>query len=242
MQPPEKNTEYVPFWAEDPNIMFNQKYIMEFFPTETMTYNQKLNAVSRTIIFLSITSFLFNQNMRILVISGLVLGSIYALFLYHTREESKIRNKISKEKEGFEDAAIAYLNQEQIPIDPNVFMQPTSINPMGNVLMTDYDFNPNKQPAPPSFIEPIASSILNSAKQLVQEANPGQPDIANKLFSDLNDEMGFEQSMRQFVSNPSTTIPNDQGAFADFCYGSMISCKEGNAFACAKNLSHYTNQ
>jgi hypothetical protein len=148
-----KNNEYVPFWSEDPNILFNQNYILEFFPTETMTYNQKLNAVSRTVIFLSIVSFLFNQNIRLLFISALVLGSIYALFVYRSREEMKSRSKMSNEKEGFEDAAVAYLNQQQIPIDPNVFLQPTSTNPMGNVLMTDYDFNPNKQPAPPSFIE-----------------------------------------------------------------------------------------
>ena len=53
--------------------------------------------------------------------------------------------------------------------------------------------------------------------------------------------MHFEQSLRQFTSNPGSTIPNDQGAFADFCYGSMVSCKEGNQFACARNLSRHIN-
>ena len=47
--------------------------------------------------------------------------------------------------------------------------------------------------------------------------------------------MEFEQSLRPFYSNPSTTIPNDQGSFADFCYGSMVSCKEGNPYACYRN-------
>jgi hypothetical protein len=51
----------------------------------------------------------------------------------------------------------------------------------------------------------------------------------------------FEQSLMPFNSNPNTTIPNDQQAFAEFCYGSMISCKEGNQFACARNLSRHTN-
>jgi hypothetical protein len=76
---------------------------------------------------------------------------------------------------------------------------------------------------------------------MVIEANPGQPTIADKLFQDLGNEFVFEQSMRPFHSNPATTIPNDQGAFADFCYGSMVSCKEGNLFACARNLSRHTN-
>jgi hypothetical protein len=40
--------------------------------------------------------------------------------------------------------------------------------------------------------------------------------------------------MRNFYSTPNTTIPNDQKAFAEFCYGDMISCKEGNPIACAQ--------
>ena len=108
-------------------------------------------------------------------------------------------------------------------------------------MLPDYEYNVNKKPAPPAFSKQTSDGILNSAKQLVQEANPGQPDIADKLFMDMNEELNLEQSMRQFVSNPSTTIPNDQGAFAEFCYGSMVSCKEGNAFACARNMSRYTN-
>ena len=82
---------------------------------------------------------------------------------------------------------------------------------------------------------------LEQAKQLVREANPDQPDITDKLFKSLGDQFEFEQSLRPFYSNPSTTIPNDQQSFAEFCYGSMISCKEGNNFACARNTSHYTN-
>ena len=79
------------------------------------------------------------------------------------------------------------------------------------------------------------------AKQLVVKSNPNQPDIADKLFKDLGEQYVFEQSLRPFHSNPSTTIPNDQQAFAEFCYGSMVSCKEGNPFACARNLTRHTN-
>jgi hypothetical protein len=66
-------------------------------------------------------------------------------------------------------------------------------------------------------------------------------DIADKIFHDLGEQLVFEQSMRPFYSNPGTTIPNDQTSFAEFCYGSMVSCKEGNKFACARNLGRYTN-
>ena len=76
---------------------------------------------------------------------------------------------------------------------------------------------------------------------MIDDAHPGQSKITDKLYQSLGDNLAFEQSMRPFYSTPSTTIPNDQGAFADFCYGSMVSCKEGNPFACARNLARHTN-
>mgnify|MGYP000365593319 CR=1 FL=1 len=64
--------------------------------------------------------------------------------------------------------------------------------------------------------------------------------VATKI--DLGDNFEFENSMMQFNTNPNTTVPNDQKGFADFCYGNMISCKEGNEFACAKKDLRYINQ
>ena len=40
----EDSKEEIHFWGEDPNALFDPKYILEFFPTSLMTYNQKLNA------------------------------------------------------------------------------------------------------------------------------------------------------------------------------------------------------
>ena len=33
-----KKQKYIPFWGEDPNVLFAPKYLTEFFPTESMTY------------------------------------------------------------------------------------------------------------------------------------------------------------------------------------------------------------
>ena len=118
------------------------------------------------------------------------------------------------------------------------FGEPNSSNPFGNFLVSDHVNNPYKKPAPPAFNN---NRILKEAKTLVGELNPGQPDIADKLFKDLGEQYVFEQSLRQFTSNPSTTLMNDQTGFADFCYGSMTSCKEGNLFACARNLPRHVS-
>ena len=229
----------IPFWGENPNVLFQQEYIFEFFPIETMTYNQKLNAVARTIILLTIIGFAFSKSIRTLLISTVTMGAIFLMHFYHEKEKDKVDSKKAG-AEGFEGPGKAVFTNNNTPIPVDVFSKPDSSNPFSNVLVTDYAFNPNKKPAPPAFNKNTNADILKQAKQFVSEANPDQPDIADKLFKDMGEQMVFEQSLRPFHSTASTTIPNDQGAFADFCYGSMISCKEGNKFACARNTSHYS--
>jgi hypothetical protein len=234
----------VPFWSENPNVLFQRQYSMEFFPIESMTYEQKLNAITRTVLFLTILGFIISQSVRIIVVSAVTLFSIFILHHYHKKEKMKLDQKAAatEAKEGFANATMDYLAEQNINVSADdVFSPPDSSNPFSNVLISDYEYNPDKKPAMPAFNNNVKGEILKQAKQLVSEANPDQPDIADKLFKDLGEQLVFEQSLRQFNSNPSTTIPNDQGAFADFCYGSMISCKEGNDFACARNLSRYTN-
>ena len=241
-KPVAEKTKTIPFWGENPNVLFQNEYIFEFFPVENMTYNQKLNAVTRTIILLTIICFAFIGTVRTLLISAVTMAAIYLMHFYHEKEKDKVESKkVSNDvKEGFSGPGKAVYTDGNIPIPTDVFAVPSSSNPLSNVLVTDYDYNPKRKPAPPAYNQNTNADILKQAKQFVSEANPDQPDITDKLFKDLGEQLAFEQSMRPFHSNPSTTIPNDQGAFADFCYGSMISCKEGNKFACARNTSHYS--
>ena len=234
-------TPSIPFWGEDPNILLQTP--SELFPVENMTYNQSLNAITRLVFLTTILLFvIFPRKWSLIFISLVTFGSIWAMHHYHTYSaSSKKKVRFNDGKENFEnkkkDPAIELLGE----VNPDIFQKPSSNNPFSNTLMTDYDYNPHKKPAPPSFNINTNDDILNQAKQTVIDCNPGQPDIADKLFRDLGEQLVFEQSMRPFYSTASTTIPNDQTSFAEFCYGSMISCKEGNNFACARNLSRHTN-
>lgn len=237
----------IPFWAEDPNILLQQPYILEFFPVASMTFNQKLNAITRTVLVMTLITFALNKNTRILGISAFTLLAIFLLY-YATNQQKK--------DEGFLGAGYFTPDQNVPTIGPqtrrknadevpkrgdfaDTFQKPDAENPLANVLLTDYDYNPHKKPAPPSYTEMGHKKILEEAKKMVVEANPGQPKIADKLFGDLGDEIDFEQSMRPFYSTANTTIPNDQKGFAEFCYGDMVSCKEGNMFACARDNPRY---
>ena len=77
----------------------------------------------------------------------------------------------------------------------------------------------------------ISQDINNSTKEMIidnfdEENTYDKKNIEDKLFKDLGDNFQFEQSMRNFYATANTTIPNNQGEFANFCYGDMISCKE----------------
>lgn len=139
-----KKRKYIPFWGEDPNVLFAPKYLMEFFPTENMTYEQKLNSVTRTVIILTIISIFIYGSIRHLIIGAITIGSIFILHHYHQKEKKKVDSKkvMEEVKESFENPAMDLLTQDGEEIPTNLFSEPEPSNPFGNVMMTDYDYNP----------------------------------------------------------------------------------------------------
>jgi len=223
----------VPFWAVDPNVLLRPDYLTEIFPSSDMSLSRKMNAVTRMVVYITILLFIYTRNIRTIIVSALTVGAIFLMYRQKSGDSTleKFGSKVVRDS----------LAEQDISIPDDVFDQPSPENPFSNVLMNDYDFNVNKKPAPPMYNKAVSESVLSQAKQLVRESNPGNPDIADKLFNDLGEQYSFERSMQPFYSMPNTTIPNDQKGFAEFCFGSMISCKEGNQFACARNLDRHTN-
>ena len=113
---------------------------------------------------------------------------------------------------------------------------PTENNPMMNVLPTDYRDNPKKQRAAPSYEKSVHAKIMEKGKKIFEKSIPKK-----KLFQDLGENLAFANSMRNFYTNPNTTIPNDQTAFAKYLYGNMPSCKDGDAMQCTKNNTQNFN-
>lgn len=233
------------FWAENPNVLLNPAYVTELFPAGNMSYTQKLNAVTRMIVILTLAMFFTLRTFRSILFGIISVGVVYLVHYYYVQD--KINAKTKSKGEGFTgldgqnettSPALAVVGGNMnLTNAANVFEAPTAENPFSNVLLTDINGHPDKKPAGPAYNTNVNQRILDSAKQAVVNANPDQPDITDKLFKDLGEQMTFEQSMRQFYSTPSTNTPDDQQAFAEFCYGSMISCAEGNKFACARNAA-----
>lgn len=58
------------------------------------------------------------------------------------------------------------------------------------------------------------------------------------LYRDYKDIFKKNNSQRQFYTVPGNQVPNDQGSFAHWLYGTPQTCKEGNGIACLNNLGN----
>lgn len=219
-----------PFWFEDPFILFNKKQITEILPTIGMSRNQKLNAVIRTIIVLTIVGYAFSHRIQILI-SG-VLAMIISIFVWKFGFNKNDKNAMLREGLAMRDKMIEEENRAQLP----KYTAPTKENPMMNVLVNEIKDNPNRLSAEPSFNEAVENNINEKTKDFVVEQFSGDPKIRELLFGDMVESVVFDQSMRNFYATPSTTVPNDQGAFAQFLYGGHTTCKEGDPAACEKQV------
>ena len=176
-----------------------------------------------------------------LILLGVISLAMIAL-LYVTQSKATAKQLSGGKKEGF--ANYANYNTGRRRLQPPVaassspsgltFQAPTPQDPLMNVLLTDIKDHPNRPAAEPAFNPQVEHAINQSAQEFVVQDLGGNPNLEDRLFRDLGDNYEFSNSMRNYFATPNTKIPNDQHAFAEYCYGAMISCKEGNMMACAR--------
>ena len=97
-----------------------------------------------------------------------------------------------------------------------------------NVLLPEINGNPNRKPALKAYLPETNDLIKAKLKTSSSKLDP-------RIFRGTNDELDLEHSMRNFYTMPSTTVPNKQDEFAEFCYGGMISAKDGDPQALFRN-------
>lgn len=197
------------FWLNDFSVLLNKNDISELWPNKDFSLEKKLNAITRLIFLLTFFGFLITGSVKIIV-SALV--TLVVLVIIHNTEKKKEIN--NKKKEGMGNMISKVISKENYTL-------PSDNNPLMNVLPTDFTNNPNRNRAAPSYEKNIDKQILNKAEKIFKKSVPNK-----KLFQDLGENLTFQQSMRNFYTNPNTTIPNDQQSFMNFCYGNMPSQKE----------------
>ena len=232
------------FWSNDPAILLNKDYIFELWPSSNMNYEQKLNAITRLVILLTVLGYIFTTSNNIIFIG---FGMIVVIFILYRMQKQKITKELLNSKEGFSGINNSNLSNDETIITPDTlkgylkseFTKVNKKNPLGNVLLTEIVDDPTRKPAPPSFNTEVYEDINVTTKKMVQSLNPGIKNTNKQLYGDLGEQFEFDQSQRSFYSTPNTRIPNDQGAFANYLYGDMPSCRDGDAFACIQDNIRY---
>ena len=216
-------------WLTNPVILFDKNAITELWPLENMTREQKINAITRLVIILTLIGFLFLNNIKILITG--IIAIIILLFIYYILNKNTNLNKIRE----------TFSNEEIYKKVKHNFTNPTVTNPIMNILLPEIQDNPTRREAAPSYNNAVKNSINEETKNFIVSNFDNNENIKKNLFNDQGDNFEFEQSMRQFYTTANSRVPNNQSEFARFCYGNMASCKDGDVEMCLKSVFRHTN-
>lgn len=197
-------------WYDDPSSFISYDNYYTVLPTQDMTTEEKINAIVRFFVYFGIVLALVKTDYRYLFF-GIIVGLV-SVFLY--KHENHQKAKVEK-----------FLVKNDLDVVNNkVCARSTVDNPFMNPSITDITDNPTR---------PAACDLANDKVKSVVETN-----FSERLFKNVADLYGNTASQRQFYAMPSTTIPNNQGGFADWCYGHGATCHEGNGSQCYRNIDH----
>lgn len=174
------------------------------------------------------------------IVSGLLLGSflnkswmalLFGLLAtigltptFLTMRTYQKKGQANAGAEGFKGGREAEDSDEELPLLKTTEAGPTvtkttAANPFQNVMVDDYKYAPTREAAP-NISSPESKVALDAM-------------FRTQWYSDPTDVFGKTQSQRMFISQPNTTIPNDQSSFRDWLYKIPgKTCKEGNYEAC----------
>ena len=223
----------IQFWSNDPTILFNKDYVFELWPSTSMCYEQKLNAITRLIFLLTVLGYIFTMSARILLVGIITIVLIFVLFYTQKKKFSKeafenplfqdnlVSDIISEKNE--QNSSDSYLNPVTLQsVLKSEFKEGNKKNPFSNVLLTQIGDNPERKSAPPAFNVDVDENITKNVKRSVQMMNPEIRNTDKQLYGDLWHNFTLDQSNRVFYSTANTRVePGDQSAFAQYLYNDL---------------------
>jgi hypothetical protein len=191
-------------WYEDVPGLFTSKNYYIIIPLQSLTFEEKLNAIVRFFIYLGVILALVMSNANHLLWGIIALAITVIVYKYQKNTKERVQD---------------YLKDKQVDvIDNSVCKRTTVENPFMNPSVDEYGTKVNYETACPIENETVYEKINDN--------------FHKRLFQDCSDIYDKMSSQRQFYTMPNTSVPNDQESFAQWVYGSPPTCKEGNGFAC----------
>lgn len=207
-----------PFWYTDISILFEKDSITEIFPAKRFDTIRKLNAIVRLSIVYTLVMYFMKRDRNYLVIPFILMGITW--MVWYKQDDIHTDNIIKDSMSNKLDDLVKLndLSTEcRVPDKNNPFMNPTL-----------FDYGSNKPPPPKSCPSYNNVGVQRRVEELFNE----------DLYRDANDIFGKNNSQRQFLTVPGNQVPNDQGNFAQWLYGTPPTCKEGNKVACLNDMGN----
>jgi hypothetical protein len=225
------------FWLEQPRVLVDQA--TEFFPfteRDKRCTASALNSFTRFGIYLGVILAAVRLEWRWLLV-GAVFAGFSVLAWYYMSGRGSVREGFlgflfGADTEGFDGGYAERIVENPTEHDvvtgaqvggryiPDVIGEqgrtnPTAANPFMNILISEISDNPYRKPA--ADVQGVA-------------VRAELDDYFNTMFArDPGDVFNRTQSQRQWVTMPSTTVPNDQESFANWLYRAPgRTYKEGN--------------
>ena len=221
-----------PPWWENPKVLVTDSWIAQWKRRSTghpPCFSERVNALTRTALVVLVVAFLFslyNHDLFTTMTYSILLGLIVTLpdiidmikapyiqeeFVARITpdEPSSAAWKTGPPKAG---ADTSYDDGEPVTL-------PSPRNPFMNVLVDEVKYNPTRAEAA-STQTPVVKATLDDFFRV-------------NWFSDPTDVFGRNQSQREFITMPSTTIPSDRESYQNWLYKIPgKTCKEGGREAC----------
>ena len=206
-------------WYEDFNVLIDRRKLCNYIPLKSYTKNEKLNAIMRLAIYISIVLILVTFDLNyafVLIIAGILT------YVVNSSIDSKNDKKFEKTIENYSQLKKdKHIKNNNIDVKKYVkkCTLPSEDNPFMNFLVSD---KRNKKPA-------CKSTNDKKVEKLVEDKfNIG-------LFKDINSVYNNENSQREFYTMPNTAVVNDQEGLGKWLYLTPKTCKEGNGNQCVGN-------
>lgn len=202
-------------WYVDPRGLLRDDRLGRFVPEPQTPLAQQLNAVLRFSLYYAAVAFIFQRSTN-----SLLVPLVVALVTFLVHQADAARGKAAGEVMERLDVAVDSRDRGR---NSQLCTRPTLNNPFMNVLMSDFSQFPER----PEACDITNTRVHDKAEELA----------AHNLYKDSDDVFDRSSSSRAFFTTPSTTIPNDQGGFAKWLYGTDATCKEaGGATSCYANV------
>lgn len=189
-----ENSEHI--WYKDISNFINNDNYNTFFPTQYMSFEEKLNSLYRLVIYTLVLSYLWTFNFKMSV-SLIILAGLLSIFIYEIYIHNKLKNPVNVENL-FQKPTEKFMDELN---DDRKCIKPTENNPMMNVLIYSKDDGKLEENGELSSYYNACSVTSPDIKKSIEE------NLSKNLYPTVQD-IFTKGSERQWYSIPDD-IHND---------------------------------